>query len=390
MGTLTDIAIVGGGPIGLATARVAADLGVQTLVFERSSRRSTPSCCSGLVSPRTLLTLGVSRDSVLREIRGVRIHLPSGKHVDLLSDQVKAFAIDRTQLEAELLRNACEAGAIVRFEAEAIGAESGTLMVRSGSENQRINAPVIVGADGPQSSVAKWFSLGQPSSFIAAAQVELEDVSSDSDCVDVFVGDEVAPGFFGWSVPAEGGILRVGLGVLPPHLPAAFLDHLLAKRYPSLRIRSRSAGWIPLTLTPRPAAAGAILVGDAAGHVKPLSGGGLYTGGVCARIAGETAAQVAKSENEAPDLLASYAKRCLEAIGEEQAFGLSIRAHLSRLSDGDIDAAATALDDRQFLKFLADNADIDFFHELPDRLASEPRLWATLLRVIPLLESLTG
>jgi geranylgeranyl reductase family protein len=387
---LTDVAIVGGGPIGLATARVVADHGARTIVFERNIEGSPPSCCTGLVSPRTLPTLGVSGDSVLREIHAVRIHLPSGRHVDLRSSEVKAFTIDRKRLEVELLRNAREAGAEVRFESEAIGAESGTLVVRSGSETQRISAPVIVGADGPQSPIAKWFSLGQPSNFIAAAQVELEDTSSGSDRVDVFIGEEVSPGFFGWSVPAEDGILRVGLGVLQPHAPAVFLNRLLAKRYPSLRIRSRSAGWIPLTPTPQSAATGAILVGDAAGHVKPLSGGGLYTGGVCARIAGDTAVRVAESEDGSPGLLASYTKRCLEAIGKEQAFGRSIRLYLSRLKNKDIEATATALADRQLLQFLADHADIDFFHQLPDQLASEPRLWTTLLRIVPLLGSLTG
>jgi len=382
---LTDVAIVGGGPIGLATARAAAGHGAQTIVFERNLEGSPPSCCTGLVSPRTLSTLGASNDSVLREIRAVRIHLPSGRQIDLRSNDVKAVVIDRKKLESELLSLAREAGVGVRFEAEAVSAEPGKLMVRSSSGIQCSTASIIVGADGPWSRVAAWFSLGQQSDFITAAQVELAHASSHSDQVDVFVGEEVAPGFFGWSVPAEDGVLRVGVGVLPPHAPAAFLNRLLAQRYPNLRIRSRSAGWIPLVPASQSATMGAILVGDSAGHVKPLSGGGLYTGGTCARIAGETAARVAVSEDGAVDLLATYPKRCLEAIGKEQAFGLSVRHHLSRLRDEGVEAAAAALDDRQLLQFLADHADIDHFHQLPDRLASEPRLWTSILRIVPLL-----
>jgi len=397
MDMLTDVAIVGGGPIGLATARAAAECGARTIVFERNHEGAPPSCCTGLVSPRTLPTLGVSDDSVLREIRALRIHLPSGRQIDLRSDEVKAVTIDRTRLEEELLLHSREAGADIRFEAEVIGAKPGNLLVRSGSENRNISARVIVGADGPRSRVAEWFSLGQPSRFVAAAQVELEEASSHSDQVDVFVGEKVAPGFFGWSVPAQDGILRVGLGVLPPHSPAAFLDLLVAHRYPNARIRSRSAGWIPLAPAPQSAVMGAILVGDAAGHVKPLSGGGLYTGGLCARIAGETAAriaeskaQIARSEDDTSDLRTAYPTRCLDAIGKEQAFGRSIHHHLSRLNDEDMEAAAVALDDRQFLQFLADHADIDSFHQLPNVLASEPRLWTTLLRIVPLLGSLSG
>ncbi|MCK5247706.1 hypothetical protein KAR02_12440, partial [Candidatus Bipolaricaulota bacterium] len=206
-----------------------------------------------------------------------------------------------------------------------------------------------------------------------------------SDEVDVFIGQDVAPGFFGWSVPAEEGIQRVGVGVLPPHNPTTFLHRLLAKHFPKASIQTQSAGWIPLAPAPNSATAGALLVGDAAGHVKPLSGGGLYTGGACARIAGETAARIAQSEGDAPDHLAAYPKRCLDVIGKEQAFGHALRQHLARLHDADIDAAAAALDDPHLLQFLADHADIDHFHRLPDLLASEPSLWTTLLRLAPLL-----
>ncbi|MFC2106436.1 geranylgeranyl reductase family protein [Candidatus Bipolaricaulota bacterium] len=389
---LTDVAVVGGGPIGLTTARVAAELGSRVILFERKQEGAAPSCCTGLVSPRTLPTLGVSGDSVLREIRAVRFHLPSGRRIDLRSNEVKAVVIDRKKLETELLLLAREIGVDVQFETEAVSAEVGRLMVQSRSEIQSITAPVIVGADGPRSRVADWFSLGRTTHLIAAAQVELEETSSHPDQVDVFVGENVAPGFLGWSVPAEDGITRVGLGVLPPHAPHPFVDRLLAELSPNLRIRSRSAGWIPLSPPAQSATTGAILVGDAAGHVKPLTGGGLYTGGLCARIAGETAARmansaarIAESEDGASDLFAAYSRRCLEAIGKEQAFGRSIRHHLSRLRDEDVESAAASLDDPQFLQFLADHADIDRFHRLPDWLASEPRLWTTILRIIPLL-----
>lgn len=116
-----DVTIVGAGPIGLATARVAAEAGAQVLVIEKNPEGSSPSCCTGLVSPRTLLTLGVTRKCVLQEIRALRVHLPSGRQINLRSDHVKAVTIDRWQLERELLHNTREAGAEVQFNTEATG-----------------------------------------------------------------------------------------------------------------------------------------------------------------------------------------------------------------------------------------------------------------------------
>ena len=148
---LTDVAVVGGGPIGLTTARVAAELGSRVILFERKQEGAAPSCCTGLVSPRTLSTLGVSGDSVLREIRAVRFHLPSGRRIDLRSNEVKAVVIDRKKLETELLLLAREIGVDVQFETEAVSAEAGRLMVQSGSEIQSIEAGLRIGfrSDGP-------------------------------------------------------------------------------------------------------------------------------------------------------------------------------------------------------------------------------------------------
>ena len=73
-----DVVVVGGGPAGAVTARVAATAGASVLVLERRTRIEEPSACAGLVSPRTLSVLGASEACVIRRLRGVTFHAPGG------------------------------------------------------------------------------------------------------------------------------------------------------------------------------------------------------------------------------------------------------------------------------------------------------------------------
>ncbi len=386
----SDVVVVGGGPIGLAVGRAAAEAGLNVEIVERRRPEDVASCCTGLVSPATLPVLGASDASVLGRIRAVRLHLPTGRTIDLRAERVKAVVLDRGALERELRQRAEDAGARLHFATEAVAASCGTVRVRSHGAERTIETSVILGADGPVSRVASWFSLDAPRFSVSAAQVELDADAPCEDRVEIFVGETVAPGFFGWAVPAGSGVVRVGVGVTPPHAPMVFLDRLLEAQFPRVRVTSRSAGRIPLERVPRPATDGLLLVGDAAGHVKPLSGGGLYVGGRCARIAADLAAQAVRNPESRRKIGARYLERCAEAVGRELTFGTTVRHYLSRLRDADVEHIVDAIDDPALLDFLADHADIDAFHTLPDLLSSEPRLWSSMLRLVPLFGAVRG
>src|SRR5438552_18792273 len=93
---------------------------------------------------------------------------------------------------------------------------------------------------------------------------------------------------------------RVGLCV-DPHLagraPLHYLDsllrghHVVSRRLRRARIERKMAGSIPVLASRRSTGReGMLLVGDAAGHVKATSGGGIYFSLIAARLAAEAAA----------------------------------------------------------------------------------------------------
>jgi digeranylgeranylglycerophospholipid reductase len=377
-----QVIIIGGGPIGAATARYAAEAGASVLLVERRAHPAPVPACTGLVSPRTLPTLGASDRSVLREILGLTAHSPSGRTLKLRADETKALVLDRPALEAELLARAAAAGAEIRMGTEGHVTSDRRVLLESRVGRETLEADVVIGADGPDSAVARAAGLSAGGAFLFGVQAMIEHSALDPDCVDVFF--EKDAGLFAWCVPAEGGVARVGLLAPAGAAQAPLLRSLLSRRFPGRRVFSRAGGRIPAAAVPQSVAGNILLVGDAAGQVKPLSGGGLYTGGVCARLAGRIAAEAAG--RDAAGVLASYDAAWREELGRDLAFGQTLRSVLAASSDADLDALFGILDDRDLLEFAADVGDIDHMGHLLGDLSRRPALWSKLIGLLSLID----
>lgn len=381
-----DVVVIGGGPVGSVAARSAASAGARVLLIERGTSPCVPSPCTGLVSPRTLPALGISESSVVRRIRSIEAHAPNGHRLTLRANAVKGLVLDRSRLHAELHAHARDAGVLVRLGLRATRLEPGFVDVQSPQSIERVEAGVIVVATGSTGTFQSERAFPSPSRLFRAVQAVVEYEPTVPDEVTTYFGNEIAPRFFAWAVPAESGRTRVGLAVPAECDPIPFLDRLLKARFEGLPVRSRLFGRIPIGPVPIPYRDGLLLVGDAAGQVKPLSGGGLYTGAICARIAGRTAARATMSRRTNERDLSTFAADCDRAIGDEVRFGLAARGLLESLSDEAIDDAFEAVDRSDFLRFLAENGDIDRLRRLPRRLAGEPGLWRRLLPLLTLLD----
>jgi len=372
-----DVLVVGGGPAGAVTARIAANSGARVLLVEKRSTLEEPAACAGLVSPRTLPVLGASSACVLRGHRRVSFHAPGGPTLSFCATTDRAVVVDRSRLETELLALAGDAGVVVRLGAAAASWQGGVLRFTTALGEEAATGRVLVGADGPDSAVAAWAGLGPRLRPLRAAQAEV--VAPESGEIDVFVGRDVAPGFFAWSIPAQRDRLRVGVAVPAPADPALYLDRLLAARFAGCAIASRVEAPIP---APDPERAIArddvLLVGDAAGHVKPLSGGGLYFGGLCARLAGRAAASAARAPETRAASLREYEEGCRTLLGPETRFGERAAGLRDALEDADWDSVFTLLNRPEFVALVERHVDLDHLRFLAPRLVGHPRLWRTL------------
>ncbi len=119
--------------------------------------------------------------------------------------------------------------------------------------------------------------------------------------------------------------------------------------------------------------------------MKPISGGGLYTGGVCARIAGEIAGVAAQEGTTTLEGLAPYEERWREEIEKELRFGLAARRVLLALTDEEIDAAFAVIDRPEILSLISRKGDIDYPSRLLQYLLTEKDLVSDLLALLPSL-----
>ncbi|MDD1721366.1 MAG: NAD(P)/FAD-dependent oxidoreductase, partial [Euryarchaeota archaeon] len=172
-------------------------------------------------------------------------------------------------------------------------------------------------------------------------------------------GRDVAPGFFAWVIPTHEHTLRIGLCSTERSFDR--LQHLmrrLSERY-ATSLLDFSVGSIPLGPPPSTVADAVMIVGDAAGQVKPTSGGGIYPGVRCAKIAGAVAAQAVLRDNVSAASLMSYDAKWRSDVGRELATGWRIRQTLNALSDSDLNELIAALDDGRMLDIITKYGDMD-------------------------------
>jgi digeranylgeranylglycerophospholipid reductase len=352
--------IVGGGPAGSAAAmNLASDHDV--LIVEEHETPGSPVQCAGLVTPRGVP--GYASKSVISSVRGARIHSPLGFSLAIESKEPRAHVVDRSAFDSILFERAVVEGAVPVTRSRVVAvAESGDAVettLSGDSDGRRVRASVLIGADGHRSVCREAAGLRRPKHMLRGMQVDLKGVDNDPEFVDLYLGAKVAPGFFAWAIPA-GDVARVGLCTWGEgHVPSVFLRKLLSRpEFASARVVSKSSGRIPIG-TGRSAVSGRImLVGDAACHAKPLSGGGVYTGirgaEICARVAGRF---LTDPENHA---LAEYDPLWREAFGAELGRAFRIRKVFLTLTDRKMDQALRMFDDPDVRGLIERTGDIDY------------------------------
>ncbi len=332
-----DVAVVGAGPAGCFIGKELAERGLKVAIVEEHAEVGTPVCCTGIVGVGGLKELDIKPGRwVLGELKGAEIYSPSNRAIRMVKPRAEAYAIDRAGFDRSLAEAAARAGASLMLSSKCVDLHLGDGARIKTSGGGELNARIVVGADGPTSMVARKAGLLESSKYIKCAQVETAADASDG-IAEVYFSRAFAPGFFGWLVKA-GDVCRVGIGATEGN-PVQLLKSFMAKHpIVSGKVKGKAlascAGLIPLRV-PRIRAGPVILVGDAAGQVKPLTGGGIYFGLSCARFAADAVASAVESGDMKK--LDDYERAVASKFGMEFELGLRVRRLFEEMPDEDLD-----------------------------------------------------
>ena len=289
MGTRPDVEIVGASFAGLACAQACAARGLDTAVWERKRDAGEGVRTTGILVKEAADELDPPI-GLTRALHAVRLYGPSLRWVDLEAPGYHFLATDTPELLRTLALRAQDAGADIRW---------GT------SFRPPRCAPILVGADGPRSTVARMSGLGINRRFLSGVEHELTGVRGVEERLHVFLDSELAPGYIAWVVPGV-GITQVGLASRRPGRPRldAFMRRISAvfDLTDCRRVATRG-GLIPVGGTVRQfARRDVVLVGDAAGIVSPLTAGGIHTALGSGRAAGLAIASHLHHGGPTPDI----------------------------------------------------------------------------------------
>ncbi len=386
-----DIGIVGGGPVGGYIAGKIAEKDFKVAVFEKNKEIGKILNCAGLVTPRVFDLINISKEKVIQnQIKGANIHSPSDNILSIGGDKVHAVVIDRCLFDNEIINKSKENGADIYLNNNVLSAQKiGNNIELRTSQWKDYKCRLLIGADGPFSKIRDRFSFPEPAEFLRGIGAEIINTEMDSDFVEIFIGNNIAPGFFAWIIPTNesGTEARVGLCISKnaSHSPKYYFKKFLKQKnslkfLDNTKITRHIGGVVPLGALKKTCQSNIMLVGDAAAQVKPTSGGGIYTGILCASYCANVAIDALTKNDFSNATLIRYHKLWYADIGRELNMGLKLRNILKNLSDTQFDKYILKFKNPEILKIISKYGDIDYPSKLIKPLIKKA---PTLLRILP-------
>ncbi len=345
-----DVIVVGAGPSGAATAAALSRMGHDVLLLDRNGF-PRDKICGDAVSLHVIEMLNhLGMENKVREaeergefypLRSMRLVSPKGYEVSVPFEDggngESSYVAPRYYFDAVIQQQAVESGAEFRVaDVKRPVLEDGVVTGVEAQVNgdvKTFRSRVVVGADGVTSSIMRHLrpedNKHNDGHRAVALRAYIDDLELHPHEVEFYLYDKILPGY-AWVFPISDTSANIGLGMRLDHFRK--LKRNLKKMLqdfldmPAIKARLKNGGQMRDVATwqlnfgsqkdLRHAYDGALLVGDAAGFINPLTGGGIHSGLVSALLAADTIDEALKRDDTSRAMLSQYETRCEEEIWE--------------------------------------------------------------------------
>lgn len=364
MANVRDVIVVGAGPAGSTTAVYLAQQGYDVLLLDRHQFPRDKTCGDAVPAGAidTLAHLGLG-DKIQKAVeRGELYPLesmllvsPNGYKMEALFHKSQtgsdSYVAPRIYFDALIREHAVESGAEFR-QAQVVGPllEYGRVVgvkVKDNGRIQELPSKVVIGADGVTSVITRSLRPkenqhvnGHRAVALRAYIHGLEEIPKQ---VEFYLYNQILPGY-AWIFPIGQNRANIGLGMRLDHFRAKkqsleeMLDIFLAM--PAIKKRLQP-GWELHDVATwqlnfgsqkhlQHVYDGAILVGDAAGFINPLTGGGIHNAIISAKLAARTVHEALQQDDVSRSNMQIYEQRVHEAMWSSMKRSYRIQRSLMR------------------------------------------------------------
>jgi len=348
MGSERDIIVVGAGPAGSTAATILAQKGYDVLLIDRHQFPRDKTCGDAVPAGaiEIMYRLGMG-DKVQAAIdRGefyplYQMLLVSPKGHALEADFKKgkkgsdSYVAPRLYFDAVLQQHAVESGAeFCQAQAKGPIMEDGRVVgvtARVNGSVKEFRSRIVIGADGVTSVITRALRPKSEQHVDAhravALRAYIEGIEEFPHEVEFYLYQDILPGY-AWIFPTGKNRANIGLGMRLDHFRKTkqSLEEMLREFLEMPAIKPRLLpGWELQNVATwqlnfgsqknmRHAYDGALLVGDAAGFINPLTGGGIHNALVSADLAAQTAHEALQQGDVPRESLKVYEQHCHDAL----------------------------------------------------------------------------
>jgi len=317
-----DVIIVGGGVAGSYLAsQIKQDCNV--LVIERNKKIMPKD--SGIVSTEFDKIFGKKGRNLIKcKIDRMDCVSASGLVYPLQYDKPFAYILKRRKFSKFLRKKGTKNADILYDCVNGISFEDEHVIVKT--EANEFRTKVVVGCDGASSVVRNFMGIEQPKLALGIMIKTKQNLEGD---INVFFNKYFSPDFFAWIIPQNNEY-----GMMTAIRPADYFNYFVKNMY--LPPGRMYAYRIPYSYT-KSYGNRAVLVGDACGQNKPLTGGGIIFSIRAAQHAASVLNAALEKERYDANFLAQYEKMWKKDIAWEIEKQFLLRLIYRNLTNAEID-----------------------------------------------------